>query len=183
MNYHNYEKQTYALLQQAYHLSLSSTDPSTQLGAVLVSEKGQRCPGYNRPYEGADLKCYMEDSTYRHSVTVHAEVEAIMCAARWGVPTAGATLYCPWACCHGCAKSIIAAGIEVVVRHAPLHRFSKAVRTGAGTAWATSIRQAEEALENAGVEVVDLEQPIDAPPIRHAGVLFDPRTLKQHEAT
>ena len=45
---------------------------------------------------------------------VHAEAEAILSAARMGVSTRGARLYCTTFPCHVCAKHIVAAGIEQV---------------------------------------------------------------------
>lgn len=46
---------------------------------------------------------------------VHAEMSAIMDAARRGIPLQGATLYCTTFPCHMCARHIIAAGIKRVV--------------------------------------------------------------------
>lgn len=46
---------------------------------------------------------------------VHAEMSAIMDAARRGVPLQGTTLYCTTFPCHMCARHIIAAGIKRVV--------------------------------------------------------------------
>lgn len=47
--------------------------------------------------------------------TVHAEANAIAFAARYGIATDGATLYCTHSPCRSCAKSIINAGIVRVV--------------------------------------------------------------------
>jgi deoxycytidylate deaminase len=46
---------------------------------------------------------------------VHAEMEALLCCARNGIPTVNATLYCTTFPCHNCAKHIVAAGISRVV--------------------------------------------------------------------
>lgn len=46
---------------------------------------------------------------------VHAEMDALLSCARWGVPTRQATLYVTTFPCHNCAKHIVAAGIERVV--------------------------------------------------------------------
>jgi deoxycytidylate deaminase len=48
------------------------------------------------------------------SRAVHAEMEAIMSAARKGVSPKGATLYCTTFPCHNCARHILAAGIKKV---------------------------------------------------------------------
>jgi len=47
--------------------------------------------------------------------TVHAEMEAILAAARTGVSVRGATLYTTTFPCHGCARHIVTAGIARVV--------------------------------------------------------------------
>jgi deoxycytidylate deaminase len=46
---------------------------------------------------------------------VHAEMEALLCCARNGLSTVGATLYSTTFPCHNCAKHIIAAGVKRVV--------------------------------------------------------------------
>ena len=58
-----------------------------------------------------------EDGTVsRHCIrTSHAELNAIINAARTGVSVDGATLYCKFVPCYTCAKSIINAGIKRVV--------------------------------------------------------------------
>jgi dCMP deaminase len=47
--------------------------------------------------------------------TAHAEQNAIVSAARFGVALEGATLYCHMTPCYACAKMIINAGIKRVV--------------------------------------------------------------------
>jgi deoxycytidylate deaminase len=46
---------------------------------------------------------------------VHAEMNAVLDAARRGVPVAGTTLYCTTFPCHNCARHLIGAGIARVV--------------------------------------------------------------------
>lgn len=46
---------------------------------------------------------------------VHAEMEALLSAARSGIATSTATLYCTTFPCHNCAKHIISAGVKRVV--------------------------------------------------------------------
>jgi len=47
--------------------------------------------------------------------TLHAEQNAIIQAARFGIPLEGATLYCKMTPCRTCAMMIINAGIKRVV--------------------------------------------------------------------
>lgn len=46
--------------------------------------------------------------------TVHAEINAIIQAAKYGPPIAGAEIYCTMFPCYDCAKAIVNAGIVVV---------------------------------------------------------------------
>ncbi len=46
---------------------------------------------------------------------VHAEMEALLSAARVGVPLTGSTLYSTTFPCHNCAKHIVASGIQRVI--------------------------------------------------------------------
>jgi len=64
-----------------------------------------------------------EDGTQsRHCIrTAHAEQNAIAQAARSGISTDGATLYCKMTPCYVCAKMIINAGIKRVVSMKDYH--------------------------------------------------------------
>lgn len=58
----------------------------------------------------------------KHCVrTIHAEMNAIVQAARLGIPLDGATLYCKMTPCYTCAKLIINAGIVRVVARRDYH--------------------------------------------------------------
>lgn len=140
-----------------------SHDPDTQNGAVLVTASGTiyaaNCvpPGLVRPEHrlARPLKyLYVE----------HAERAAIYAAAAAGVPTAGATLYCPWFACVDCARAIILAGIREVVGLV-------AMRNATPARWLENVSLAERMLEEAGVSQRLLAGRVGAE------VLFDGRTL------
>ena len=57
-----------------------------------------------------------DGSISQHCIrTTHAEQNAIVQAARYGIPIDGATVYCKMEPCHVCAKIIVNAGIKRVV--------------------------------------------------------------------
>jgi dCMP deaminase len=67
---------------------------------------------------GHDMrKVFNNDGTItQHCVrTLHAEQNAIIQAARFGIPLEGSTLYCKMTPCRTCAMMIINAGIKRVV--------------------------------------------------------------------
>lgn len=57
-----------------------------------------------------------DGTTSKHCIrTTHAEQNAIVQAARYGIPISGATIYCKMEPCYTCAKMIVNAGIRRVV--------------------------------------------------------------------
>lgn len=105
-------------IKMAQQVSSWSKDPSTHVGAVAVSEKGQvLCTGYNGFPRG------IEDTDYRYNnrelkyeLIVHAEMNAIYNATYNGVSLDGATMYVSGLpCCNKCALGLIQTGIKRVV--------------------------------------------------------------------
>jgi dCMP deaminase len=93
-----------------------SKDPGTCVGSVLVKDRRILATGYNGFPAGLD------DSLERYSnrelklaYTVHAEVNALLNAAKNGAETKGSTLYVTFPPCVNCATCIAQAGVERVV--------------------------------------------------------------------
>lgn len=97
-----------------------------QAGAVIVRDNRILTTGYAGSLAGLDhcdeaghllKKVTHEDgTTTEHCLrTVHAEMNAILQAAKMGVSVEKATLYCSMEPCLNCAKAIIQAGIVRVV--------------------------------------------------------------------
>lgn len=114
---------------------------SIKIGAVLVKDGHLITTGYNGPAKGMEhCNTRQDDGSYakngfdsavvcprrrmgyktgegmEHCPAVHAEINTICQAARFGVSTEGSTLYayCGYPCTD-CAKEIINAGIKRVV--------------------------------------------------------------------
>jgi dCMP deaminase len=95
-----------------------SKDPSTQVGAVAVSHKGQvLSTGYNGFPRGIDdTKERYNDRETKYELIVHAEMNAIYNATYSGVSLDGATMYVSGLpCCNKCALGLIQTGIKRVV--------------------------------------------------------------------
>jgi dCMP deaminase len=121
-------------------------------GAVIVRNKRLLATGYvgspvglaHCDEAGHYFKTvYHEDgSSSKHCVrTAHAEMNAIVQAARFGVAVDGATIYCRMEPCRDCAKAIINAGIKRVVCQKRYH----------------GAQETREWLLEAGVELVVVE--------------------------
>ena len=101
---------------QAALLASRSTCKRLSVGAVLVRDKRIIAGGYNGAVSGddhcIDEGCYLRDE---HCVrTIHAEMNAILQCARFGMSTDGASLYVTDFPCLQCTKSLLQAGIKEI---------------------------------------------------------------------
>jgi dCMP deaminase len=89
-----------------------SKDPSTKVGAVIVSLDGRKVStGYNGYPRGADDST-MGDRALKYPRVIHAEANAII---NCPFDTEGSTMYCSLCPCSRCLALIINAGIRRVV--------------------------------------------------------------------
>ena len=105
-------------LEIAAAVSLWSKDPSSQIGAIAVGEKGQvLSQGYNGFPRGIkDTKKRLENREEKYKYIVHAEQNVIYNATYNGVSLDGSTLYVSGLpVCQECAKGVIQVGIKHVV--------------------------------------------------------------------
>jgi dCMP deaminase len=103
-------------LEIAKNVSEWSKDPSSKVGAVIVKDRRIISQGYNGFPKGIkdDERLNIKEEKYPR--IVHAELNAILNAAKNGVSTEGSTLYVyGLPICCDCAKSIIQSGISKVV--------------------------------------------------------------------
>jgi len=94
-----------------------STCNRRAVGCILVKDKRVLTTGYNGSPPGmahcSEVGCLMVDG---HCVrTIHAEQNAIVQAAVYGVSTLGSTCYVTTTPCVHCAKLLISAGIKRIV--------------------------------------------------------------------
>lgn len=94
-----------------------STCPRKHVGAVIVRDKTILSTGYNGSVRGlphcSEAGCLMEDG---HCVrTIHAEVNALIQAAKNGTRIEGSTLYVTASPCWNCFKCVVNTGINRIV--------------------------------------------------------------------
>jgi dCMP deaminase len=103
-------------MAQSFLLSSRSTCTRLTVGATIVRDKRIIAGGYNGSITGGehciDEGCYVID---HHCVrTIHAEMNAILQCAKFGVLTNEAEIYVTHFPCLQCCKAIIQAGIKAV---------------------------------------------------------------------
>ena len=104
-------------MQIARDVSTRATCPRRHVGAVVVLDKRILSTGYNGAPHGlphcTEVGCKMQDG---HCIrTLHAEQNAIVQGALYGVSLRDAALYVTCQPCNNCAKMIINAGIRKIV--------------------------------------------------------------------
>jgi len=103
-------------LRIAYEVSSWSKDVGTRVGSVLVQDRRIIATGFNGfPIHISDDLSRYEDRELKLAYTVHAEVNAILNAAKNGAQTDNSTLYVTFSPCVRCATSVIQAGVKRVV--------------------------------------------------------------------
>ena len=100
-------------MQVADLISTNSYCNRSKVGAVLVKDNRIISMGYNGTPVGMDNECEDREGNTK-SIVMHAEINAILYAAKVGIPTEGCTLYVTLSPCVECAKAIIQAGIKTV---------------------------------------------------------------------
>jgi dCMP deaminase len=132
---------------------MDSQDPHTQNGALLRAHSGEIVVAANRlPPEVVVSEARLARPA-KYQFVEHAERGAIFAAAKAGIATHNATLYCPWFACADCARAIILAGITRAVGHS-------VPRSHANGRWADSIAAADQMLREAGVRMELLDEPL-----------------------
>ena len=130
----------------AFEVASWSKDPGTKVGAVLVDDRRIIATGYNGfPQNIEDTIQRYQNRDIKLAYTVHAEVNAILNAAKNGAQTKNSKLYVTFPPCVNCAASVVQAGVSMVV--------CPCLST-APERWRESFQQGQSLLKEAGVMVM-----------------------------
>lgn len=171
------------LLKAAYVEAAKSPDPSTQNGALLVSDDGEiyarDCNRFPRDHNDRETNRFEEtsarlnDRSIKYAAIVHAERAVLFKAAQSDITTKGLTMICPWAACEICAQCIIEFGIKRLVVHADAH-IHGARLVGDRKAWDKTIVLANEMLAEANVDRIAVSGKLGAVPVLCAEKIWRP---------
>jgi dCMP deaminase len=117
--------------EMAEHAKDRATCSRLKVGCILVKDNRVISTGYNgsiRDHEHCtDVGCLVVEENGKQGCkrTIHAEHNAILQCARYGVPTEGATAYVTHYPCPSCMKALNQAGvIRVVYGKYYAHRYN-----------------------------------------------------------
>jgi len=106
----------------AFEIATASKCVSKQVGAVIVKDGRILSTGYNGTpagyqncYDYWDGKYTPEHHEWSKTYEIHAEMNAIIWAARKGISIEDATIYVTLEPCSECSKNLIASGIKKIV--------------------------------------------------------------------
>lgn len=139
-------------LETSKLVSSWSKDPSTQVGAVVVGNKGQiLSQGYNGFPRGIhDTDERLNDRPTKLKYVVHAEMNCIYNASYNGISLEASTLYVHGLpVCSECAKGVIQVGIKRVIMCYP---------STIDDRWRNSFKDTESMFKEAGVQFVCYEK-------------------------
>ncbi len=110
----------------ALEIASASKCVSKSVGAVIVKNGRILSTGYNGTPAGYTNCCDHWNGEYTNehhewskTYEIHAEMNAIIWAAREGISIKGATIYVTLEPCSDCSKNIIASGIKRIVYDKP----------------------------------------------------------------
>ena len=110
----------------ATELATASKCVSKQVGAVIVKDGRILSTGYNGTPAGFtncvdhwDGQYTKDHHEWSKTYEIHAEMNAIIWAARQGISIAEATIYVTLEPCSECSKNLIASGIKRIVYAKP----------------------------------------------------------------
>ena len=122
----------------ALAVRLRANCKGNRVGAIVVLDNRIISTGYNGTPEnmvncldGGCYRCANRDKAYKSGeaydlcICVHAEQNAILAAARFGISTAGSTMYTTMRPCFGCAKEMLQAQVRTVYY---LHEWNPSIK-------------------------------------------------------
>lgn len=122
----------------ALAVRLRANCKGNRVGAIIVLDNRIISTGYNGTPEnmvncldGGCYRCANRDKAYKSGeaydlcICVHAEQNAILAAARFGISTAGSTMYTTMRPCFGCAKEMLQAQVRTAYY---LHEWNPSIK-------------------------------------------------------
>ena len=110
------KKKEATIFKAARVFAEDSRDPDTQVGCIVVSNKGHiLTTGYNGPPRNVDDSKIPLTRPEKYTFMVHAEANAIYNAARNGIALEESTFFVTHSPCFKCLQAIYQVGAEEVV--------------------------------------------------------------------
>lgn len=100
------------MLEICSTIAKMSKDPNTQVGCIIVKDGRILSSGYNGYIAGANDEALPSTSPEKAPYFIHAELNAVLNAAKEGISLSGAEIYCTHSPCPNCVRHMWQAGIK-----------------------------------------------------------------------
>ena len=135
-------------MKMVYLVAEKSRDPKTKIGAVLVKDKHIISTGYNGfPIGVKDLPERYNNRETKLKYVSHAESNAILSCARFGISSMGSILFTNGTPCQECCKDVIQGGIKEIVIHGQWPEMTHS------NLWVESVKISKTMLEECNINV------------------------------
>lgn len=161
MSFINYIPPTWDefFMLHVYLVASKSKDPSTKIGAVLVTDNVLVSEGYNGFCRKVnDNVASRWERPAKYAWSEHGERNAIFNAARSGIKTLNSVMYTQGLPCVDCARSVVQAGISKIILHKQWEDAFKELTVN-GRTWTEDI--SAEMFAEAGVVVERLDKKLN----------------------
>lgn len=139
----------YFMLELSERFSNFSKDPTTKVGAIIC-DKNYRVlsSGYNGLASNYPDDYSNITREEKHLISIHAEVNAILNAAKNGVNLSNSTIYASEHPCANCTAAIVNAGITRIVLR---EKTNLSLST-----WGKSLEMSQKIIDSCNIELVKL---------------------------
>lgn len=133
----NHEKFDKTIMDMAHCMAKMSNCVKYQVGCIITLDTRIISTGYNGTPSGYTNCCdvfldfdmlteinRIEHRQWSADFEIHAEMNAIIHAAKHGIHLKGAVLYCTMQPCHNCLKHIVQSGIVEVLYDTPHGKYT-----------------------------------------------------------
>jgi dCMP deaminase len=115
------DKWDFRFIRLAEEVASWSKDPKRKVGCVISHGKRDVAKGYNGfPHSLSDDLNRLRSPAYKDKVIIHAELNAIVNASKFGVSLENATAYVTLHPCTRCSSLLVQSGIVKIVCPPPL---------------------------------------------------------------
>lgn len=142
-------------MRAAWSEARRSRDPSTQLGAILLTKNGDFISSGINNLPKCTPQEVWNDREEKYRRVIHAEQSAYLTAAKCSREVVyNSVLVCPWSCCVLCAGFIVEGGTKTLI-------VDRECMDRQPDRWKESVAEGWDLLRKNNIEIIEWDMPDD----------------------